>query len=63
MSSEITRILESGQPDVVEKVMPLIYEELRALASSQLQHERSDHTLQPTALVTSSTSSSPNRAR
>lgn len=51
MSSEITRILESGQPDVLEKVMPLVYDELRALASSQLQRERFDHTLQPTALV------------
>lgn len=51
MSSEITRILESGQPDVIEKVMPLVYEELRALAASQLRNERFDHTLQPTALV------------
>ncbi len=31
--------------------MPLVYEELRRLARSYLRRERSDHTLQPTALV------------
>ena len=31
--------------------MPLIYEELRTLAASFMRRERSDHTLQPTALV------------
>jgi RNA polymerase sigma factor (TIGR02999 family) len=31
--------------------MPLVYEELRALAESYLQRERPDHTLQATALV------------
>lgn len=48
---EITHILESGQPDAVEKVMPMIYNELRIMAASQLRRERVDHTLQPTALV------------
>ena len=48
---EITQILESGRPDAVERVMPLVYDELRALAASQLRNERADHTLQPTALV------------
>jgi RNA polymerase sigma-70 factor (ECF subfamily) len=32
-------------------VLPLIYTELRRLAHSYLRRERSDHTLQPTALV------------
>ncbi len=32
-------------------MLPLIYEELRRLARAYLQRERSDHTLQPTALV------------
>jgi len=32
-------------------MLPLIYEELRRLAHSYLRRERSDHTLQPTALV------------
>ena len=31
--------------------MPLVYEELRTLAEGYLRRERSDHTLQPTALV------------
>ena len=31
--------------------MPLVYNELRKLAASHLRRERSDHTLQPTALV------------
>lgn len=31
--------------------MPLVYDELRKLAASQLRRERNDHTLQPTALV------------
>jgi len=34
-----------------EQLMLLVYEELRALAASQLRRERKDHTLQPTALV------------
>ena|SRR5258708_5678116 len=32
-------------------MLPLIYGELRRLAHSYLRRERSDHTLQPTALV------------
>jgi RNA polymerase sigma-70 factor, ECF subfamily len=32
-------------------VFALVYDELRRLAASALRHERSDHTLQPTALV------------
>jgi len=31
--------------------MPLVYDELRRLAAAYLRRERSDHTLQPTALV------------
>ena len=31
--------------------MPLVYEELRRLAARYLRRERSNHTLQPTALV------------
>jgi RNA polymerase sigma factor (TIGR02999 family) len=35
----------------VNATLPAVYEELRQLASSYLRRERSDHTLQPTALV------------
>jgi RNA polymerase sigma factor (TIGR02999 family) len=35
----------------MEAILPLVYDELRALAASHMRRERSDHTLQPTALV------------
>jgi len=43
-----------GLPDAAgatADVLPVVYEELRRLASRFLGHERPDHTLQPTALV------------
>ena len=40
-----------GNPDALERLVPLVYRELRAIAARQLHRERSDHTLQPTALV------------
>ncbi len=52
--SEVTRILEaieSGDPEAGERLLPLVYDELRRLAASHLARERCGHTLQPTALV------------
>ncbi len=52
--SEVTRILaqiESGDPSAAEELLPLVYDELRRLASDRMAKERSDHTLQGTALV------------
>ena len=49
-----TKLLEAhvaGDPDAAAKLLPLVYEELRALAASYMAHERPDHTLQATALV------------
>jgi RNA polymerase sigma factor (TIGR02999 family) len=43
--------LSNGNRDAVDALMPLIYGELRHLASNYLRRERPDHTLQPTALV------------
>lgn len=40
-----------GRPEVLELLIPRVYEDLRRLARSQLRGERADHTLQPTALV------------
>jgi RNA polymerase sigma factor, sigma-70 family/RNA polymerase sigma factor, TIGR02999 family len=40
-----------GDSSAREKLMPLVYNELRRLASKYLRHERANHTLQPTALV------------
>jgi len=52
--SEVTRILsaiEQGDPQAAEQLLPLVYEELRKLASQKLAHEKSGQTLQATALV------------
>lgn len=40
-----------GDQAALEKLMPLVYNELRRLASNYLRRERANHTLQPTALV------------
>jgi RNA polymerase sigma-70 factor, ECF subfamily len=40
-----------GNRAAAGEMLPLIYEELRRLAQAYLRRERSDHTLQPTALV------------
>ncbi|HEX8115949.1 MAG TPA: sigma-70 family RNA polymerase sigma factor [Pyrinomonadaceae bacterium] len=51
---EVTQILRDwggGDPQAPERLMPLVYDELRRLARSFLSRERGDHTLQPTALV------------
>jgi RNA polymerase sigma-70 factor (ECF subfamily) len=41
----------NGDAAALEQLMPLVYDELHALARRQLSGERSDHTLQTTALV------------
>jgi RNA polymerase sigma factor (TIGR02999 family) len=41
----------SGDESAFDKLVPLVYQELRALAQRYMRHERSDHTLQATALV------------
>lgn len=51
---EVTQALQSladGDVDAIEHLLPLVYEELRTIASNKLRHERPDHTLQATALV------------
>lgn len=37
--------------EAVDRLIPLVYAELRAMAEAQLRHERPDHSLQTTALV------------
>src|SRR5262245_20130896 len=52
--SEVTRILsaiEQGEPHAAEQLLPLVYDELRRLATLRLAGEGPGHTLQPTALV------------
>lgn len=43
--------LTKGNEEAADKLIPLVYAELRRLASSYMRKERSDHTLQATALV------------
>jgi RNA polymerase sigma-70 factor (ECF subfamily) len=53
-SSDATQVLaELGRGDqaAAERLLPLVYGELRALAGSYFRQQRPDHTLQPTALV------------
>jgi len=53
-SGPITLILRefaAGDKGALDRLMPLVYAELRRLADSHLRRERPDHTLQPTALV------------
>lgn len=54
MNRDITRILtaiDEGDPNAAGDLLPLVYDELRRLASSRMNHEKPGHTLQPTALV------------
>src|ERR1044071_10239742 len=50
----VTQLLidwSEGDQKALDKLMPLVYSELRRLASNYLRRERQNHTLQPTALV------------
>jgi RNA polymerase sigma factor (TIGR02999 family) len=53
-TSEVTRYLRAwsaGDRQALDRLVPLLYDELRAIAAHQLRGERREHTLQPTALV------------
>ena len=52
--SDVTRILsaiENGDPQAADDLLPLVYDELRRLATAKLAHEKPGQTLQATALV------------
>ena len=51
--NKVTEILQAARddPSAAEHLLPLIYDELRRLASRRMGDERINHTLQPTALV------------
>lgn len=54
MEQDITRLLiewRQGREAARDALMPLVYDELRRIASRQMARERDGHTLQPTALV------------
>lgn len=51
---DITQILQEwsdGKREALEQLMPLVYQELHRQAANFLRKERSDHTLQATALI------------
>ena len=53
-SGEVTALLrawDQGQPAARDRLIGLVYRELRRIAARSLSSERGDHTLQPTALV------------
>ncbi len=52
--TDVTQILsaiEQGDSQAADRLLPLVYNELRKLASQKLAHEKPGQTLQPTALV------------
>lgn len=53
-TNQVTRLLldwGKGDEAALNELMPLVYQELRKLASSYLRREKPGHTLQPTALI------------
>jgi RNA polymerase sigma factor (TIGR02999 family) len=54
LMSDVTQILkaiEQGDPQAAQKLLPVVYDELRKLAAQKLAHEKPGQTLQATALV------------
>ncbi|WP_321471973.1 sigma-70 family RNA polymerase sigma factor [uncultured Paludibaculum sp.] len=53
-TTAVTRLLrqwQGGEASALEELTPLVYHELRRIASGFLRRERAEHTLQPTALL------------
>lgn len=54
MHKDLTELLvdwSNGDASALEKLLPMVYEELRQMAERYMRRERAGHTLQPTALV------------
>ncbi len=49
--TQLLKLAQTGDRQVLDELLPVVYDELRRLASRQLRKERADHTLQATALV------------
>jgi RNA polymerase sigma-70 factor (ECF subfamily) len=47
----LLKSLSEGNAAAAEELLPLVYGELHRLAAGYMRRERSDHTLQPTALI------------
>jgi RNA polymerase sigma factor (TIGR02999 family) len=54
MSEQVTRLLrdmQQGDSAAIDRLVPIVYRELRRIAAAMMRTERSGHTLQPTAVV------------
>ena len=49
--SQLLRAWSNGEPTAADRLMPLVYEELRRMARRQMRGQRAGHTLQTTALI------------
>jgi RNA polymerase sigma factor (TIGR02999 family) len=52
--ADVTQLLDAwqrGDDSALERLLPLVYDELRRVARARLRAEKAGHTLQPTALV------------
>lgn len=49
--TEVLRAWEQGDDGALERLLPMVYAELRVIAAKHLRSERPGHTLQPTALA------------
>src|ERR1700753_136836 len=47
----LLKAMHAGDGNAENELLPLVYQELHRLAQSYMRRERSDHTLQPTALI------------
>jgi RNA polymerase sigma factor (TIGR02999 family) len=50
-ATQLLHRLAAGDSNAAERLLPLVYDELRARAMAHFRHQPPDHTLQPTALV------------
>lgn len=50
-ATAILERLSQGSPGAVDQLLPLVYDEMRAMAAGLMRDERAGHTLQPTAIV------------
>jgi RNA polymerase sigma factor (TIGR02999 family) len=50
-ATQLLTAVEQGEPEAAEKLLTLVYDELRRLATSKMAHGTPGQTLQPTALV------------
>lgn len=49
--SGLLRAWRAGEHGALDRLIPLVYQELRSLAAGYLRRERQDHTLEPTAVL------------